>query len=204
MGEEPWRIHTVGDNHIDPIVSGEHADPQAVAAHLDLNLDEPIAIVLQHSETTAPNDAYKQMVETLAPVAESGIQAVVVHPCSDPGYDGILRAIDELARSPQFRVRVNIDAYYFWGLMAVATVIVGNSSAGLVECPSLRLPAINVGRRQEGRLHAENVIHGAHDRAEIAAALHELRHDPDLKAWVANCSQPFGDRTGGGAARQGA
>ncbi|MCP5370550.1 MAG: UDP-N-acetylglucosamine 2-epimerase (hydrolyzing) [Hyphomicrobiales bacterium] len=197
MGEEDWRIHVVGDNHIDSIVHGRFAPRDQVARALDLDLDAPVIVLLQHSETTAPDDAHGQMVETLAAVAAVGHQTVVVHPCSDQGYGGILRAIEEQARPPQFRVHVNIDAPLFWGLLAQASVMVGNSSAGLIETPSFRLPAVNVGRRQVGRLHAENVIHVGHDRGEIEAAIRRALTDPDFRRAAAQCSQPFGDGRAG-------
>jgi GDP/UDP-N,N'-diacetylbacillosamine 2-epimerase (hydrolysing) len=197
MGEEPWRVQAVGDNHIDLIVAGEYAPPQQVASALDLDLETPIIIVLQHSETTAPMAAYDQMVETLEAVCETEHQAVVVHPCSDPGYEGVLRAIDEHARPPQFRVHVNLEAPLFWGLMNCAAVMIGNSSAGLIETPYFGLPAINVGRRQEGRLHANNLVNVAHDRADIGAALATALHDEEFRAKAENCTRPFGDGKAG-------
>lgn len=193
MGEEPWRIHVVGDNHIDLIVAGEYASRVEVARALDLDPTQPVLVVLQHSETTAPDAAYAQMVETLTPVRELGMQTVVVHPCSDVGFGGIVKAIGELATGPRFRVRVNLDAPIFWGLLAMASALIGNSSAGIIETPTFRLPAINVGRRQEGRLHAENVLHVPHERAAIAAALQRALHDEAFRAAVKNCSQPYGD-----------
>lgn len=192
MGEEPWRIHVVGDSHLDAIVAGDYAQPKEVAAVLDLDLARPVLIVLQHSETTQPERSYDQMAETLLAVRDSGHQAVVVHPCSDPGYEGVIRAIGDLAVGPQFRVRVNIDAPLFWGLQAVAAAMIGNSSAGLIETPSFHLPAINIGRRQEGRLHAENVLHAGHERATIADAL-KTALSPDFKRRAAVCAQPYGD-----------
>ena len=151
MGEEAWRVRVVGDNHIDAIVAGEYRTPQEVADELDLNLERPIVVVLQHSETTQSEAAYVQMIETLIAVRDFGEQTVVIHPCSDAGYEGIVRAIEEIALPPQFRVRINLDAPIFWGLLAAASVLVGNSSAGLIETPTFRLPAVNVGRRQIGR-----------------------------------------------------
>ncbi|MBK8523293.1 MAG: hypothetical protein IPL58_03690 [Betaproteobacteria bacterium] len=68
----------MGDNHIDLIVAGEYAAPEDVAALLHLDLAQPIVVVLQHSETTAPYDSYDQMKATLLAVAASGIQAVMV------------------------------------------------------------------------------------------------------------------------------
>jgi UDP-N-acetylglucosamine 2-epimerase (non-hydrolysing)/GDP/UDP-N,N'-diacetylbacillosamine 2-epimerase (hydrolysing) len=197
MGEEPWRVHVVGDNHIDLIVAGQYASREEVARVLDLDPAKPVVVVLQHSETTAPDESYDQMVETLVPVCELGMQTVVVHPCSDVGYGGVIRAIEELAVGNQFRVRVNLDAPIFWGLLAMASVFVGNSSAGIVETPTFRLPTVNVGRRQEGRLHAENVLHVPHERAAIRAALETALKDQAFRARAAACSQPYGDGRAG-------
>lgn len=196
MGEEPWRVHVVGDSHIDPIVAKEYKPPAEIARELALDLSKPVVVVLQHSETTAPEASRDQMVETLAAIEDLGHQAVVIHPCSDAGYDGILRAIEEIARPPQFRVRVNLDAPVFWGLLATASVLVGNSSAGLIETPSFHLPAVNVGRRQVGRLCAENVLHVEHDRAAIRSAIETALSD-SFRTAAAACSQPFGDGQAG-------
>src|ERR1700689_768677 len=56
MGEEDWRIHVVGDNHIDLIAAGEYAQPAEVMRELGLDLTHPVIVVLQHSETTAPGE----------------------------------------------------------------------------------------------------------------------------------------------------
>lgn len=196
MGEEDWRVEVVGDNHIDLIVAGEYADKKTVVSALDLDPNKPVLVVLQHSETTEPHASYDQMVETLEAVKATGHQAVVVHPCSDAGYQGVIKAIEERALPPQFRVKVNLDAPIFWGLLAMSSALVGNSSAGLIETPSFRIPAINIGRRQIGRLCAENVIHAAHDRQVIKAAI-DRALSPAFKQTASSCRQPFGDGTAG-------
>jgi UDP-N-acetylglucosamine 2-epimerase (non-hydrolysing)/GDP/UDP-N,N'-diacetylbacillosamine 2-epimerase (hydrolysing) len=196
MGEEAWRVHRVGDSHLDPILAGEYRPRDEVLARFKLDPEKPILVVLQHSETTAPGASYDQMRETLEAVRETGHQTVLVHPCSDAGFDGIVRAIDELAAAPQFRVFVNLDAPWFWGLLSVASVLVGNSSAGLIETPSFRLPAVNVGRRQIGRACAENVLHVEHDRAAILAAISNAL-SPEFRAAASVCGQPFGDGQAG-------
>lgn len=196
MGEESWRVQVVGDSHIDSIVAGEYEPQDKVCDALDLDPTKPVIVVLQHSETTAPKSAYSQMVETLMAVRDTGSQAVVVYPCSDAGYEGVIAAIEEFAHLPQFRIRMNLDAPAFWGLLAKASVLVGNSSAGLIETPSFRLPAVNVGRRQEGRLCAENVIHVGHDHVTIRHAI-ERATSSAFRETVNSCRQPFGDGTAG-------
>ncbi len=162
---------------------------------LGLELDAPVIVVLQHSETTAPDSSYEKMRETLLAVRDTSHRAIVVYPCSDQGYEGVVRAIEEIAKPPQFQIQVNLEAPVFRGLLNIASVMIGNSSAGLIETPYFALPTINVGRRQEGRQHAENVLHVGHDKGELAAALATAVNDAQFRAMVERCSRPFGDGT---------
>ena len=197
MGEEEWRIHVVGDCHLDLIAHGEYLQKEVVAKELNLDMDKPIVIVLQHSETTAPREARAQMEETLHVVKQLNYQTVVVYPSSDSGYQGIIDAIKEHAVGPNFRVEVNLPAEKFWGLMSIASVIVGNSSCGIIETPTFRLPAINIGRRQERRLCADNVIHVPHNRDQIRQALWQVENDKEFINQVRSCRQPYGDGCAG-------
>jgi len=197
MGEESWRVVVTGDHHLDLIVAKEYSARDEVARVTGIDPDKPVIVVLQHSETTAPDESYQQMVETLQAVRGTGLQTVLVYPCSDVGYEGVVKAIEELAVGPQFHVFRNLDAPVFWGLLAMASVLVGNSSAGIIETPCFRLPALNVGRRQENRLHAENVIHVGHERGAIAVALDRALHDASFRAAAAACRQVYGDGKAG-------
>ncbi|MDD5389713.1 MAG: UDP-N-acetylglucosamine 2-epimerase [Gallionellaceae bacterium] len=197
MGEEPWRVVVTGDHHLDLIVAGEYAAKSEVAEATGIDPDQPAIVLLQHSETTAPDQAYQQMAETLLAVRDTGMQVVVVYPCSDVGYEGIVQAIEEFATGPQFRVFKNLEAPLFWGLLATASIMVGNSSAGIIETPCFRLPAINIGRRQENRLHAENVIHAEHDRNTIMAAIDHALNNESFRESTHMCRQVYGDGTAG-------
>ena len=197
LGEEPWRVTVTGDHHLDSIVAKEYASRDEVARVTGVDPDQPLVVVLQHSETTAPEQSHQQMLETLYAIRKLGLQSVVIYPCSDVGYDGIIRAIEEVAVVPQFRVFKNLDGPVFWGLLSVATVLVGNSSAGIIESPSFLLPCVNIGRRQENRLCAENVIHVAHDREAIYLALRKALYDGDFKATAAASTQIYGDGLAG-------
>lgn len=196
MGEEAWRIKVVGDSHIDLIVAGEYMPGAEVATMLGLSAQKPIAVILQHPETTQPSAAYDQATETLEAVRQSDLQAVVIYPCSDAGHDGIIAAIEQLAIPPQFQIHTNLEAPIFWGLLSIADVLIGNSSAGLIETPTFGLPAINIGRRQIGRLHSENVLHVEHDREIIRDAIGEALSEGFARI-AKTCAKPFGDGKAG-------
>jgi len=93
----------------------------------------------------------------------------------------INQVLDEYAKKLPF-----IDAYphvsrrEFLGLMNVCDVMVGNSSAGIVELPSFRKPFILVGMRQENRLKAENVLEVGYNRKEIITAIKKALFDKTL------------------------
>ena len=72
-------------------------------------------------------------------------------------------------------------------------MIVGNSSCGILEAPSFKLPAVNIGNRQRGRVQANNVINVPHKRGEIANAINKALFDNDFKRDLRNCINPYGD-----------
>lgn len=195
MGEEEWRIHVVGDCHLDEIAMGNFTPPEEIAKKFKLNLDEPIIIALQHPVTTEPERSYEHMKALCNALKKLKLQTVAVYPCSDHGYKGIIQAIEELREESWVRIYKNIDCHDFWGLENVASVFVGNSSAGLIETPFFRLPSVTIGKRQEGRERAENCIYSEPETESIYEAIKYCLYDETFKQIVKNCSQPFGDGT---------
>ena len=194
MGEEAWRVFVTGAPYVDRIIAREFTEETEVAKLFDLDLDRPITVVLQHSDTCAPNRSYQDMREVLEPVVEFDGQAVICYPCSDQGYAGVIKAIQEFETQSNCRVRKNIDSVDFLGLLAVADVMVGNSSSAIIEAPYFDLPAVNVGNRQRGRERGSNVIDVEPSRHAILAGLRRAI-DPEFRRWLRRQPKPFGDGT---------
>lgn len=194
LGEEKWRIHVVGDPHVDRIVSGEYTPGPEVRSRYDIGPSEPFALVLLHPETIGdPEQSGPMMAEIMKTVVTRCKRTLVVYPCSDHGYKGIVDVIESHALTPGVTVHKNIQAVDFWGLQAEATVFIGNSSAGLIEAPYFNLPVVNVGNRQQGRARWRNVIDAPAIKPELAAALAQAM-DPALKTSLAvdTSPRPFG------------
>ena len=193
LGEEPWRVYVVGDNHIDQIVARDYTDEETLRQRYAIApLEKPI-IVLQHPETTRKRDNYADMQGTVEAVLSLGRRTLIIYPCSDQGYEEVVRAIEMGRGLPGVSIHHNIEAEDFWGLLSMAAVLVGNSSAGLIETPYLHIPAINLGKRQKGRRRAENVISSEFGKEAVAACLEKALNDPEFARSVQQCSQPFGD-----------
>ncbi|MFC4357691.1 UDP-N-acetylglucosamine 2-epimerase [Halobium salinum] len=194
LGEEPWRVTTVGAPGLDAVLAGEFSDPSEVRASLNLDPVRPLALVVQHPVTTRPDEAGAQMRETLAAVDSFDVRPVVVHPNSDAGSERIVavieerRAFDESEGLVAFRSLPRRD---YLGLMAAAEVMVGNSSSAIIEAPSLDLPVVDVGPRQAGRERADHTLSVPHDREAIESALERCLHDAPHRETVAAASNPY-------------
>jgi GDP/UDP-N,N'-diacetylbacillosamine 2-epimerase (hydrolysing) len=195
MGEEPWRVHAVGDTHVDQILLGAVTPAEELRGRYGLSAGSPFLLVLQHSDSTDPGGSATQMAATVAATQALGLRTLYVYPCSDQGFEGIIAQIERVRGHPNISVHQNIPAPDFVGLQKIAGCLVGNSSAGLIETPYFGLPAVNVGERQIGREHAENVIHVPYDAAIIEQAIRRALYDAPFRELCRRVRPPFGDGT---------
>ena len=195
LGEQDWRIHAVGDTHVDQIILGDVTPAEELRKTYNLVEGEPFILVLQHSDSTVADQSPQQMAETTAAVKASGLRALLVYPCSDQGFEGIIEEIKKAADGTVITAHRNIPAPDFIGLQRMATALVGNSSAGIIEAPYFSLPAINIGDRQTGRERAGNTIDVDYDRETIAAGIDTALKDVSFRERLAATSPPYGDGT---------
>ncbi len=172
LGENPSSVFLVGDNHIDEICEKKYTDKSQVRRKFGLQADESPIILLQHSETTTFSDATNQIGATLSALKNFDNPIIAVYPCSDPGFNIIIEALDRESRiRRQFTVYKNIDAVDFWGLMNISGAMIGNSSAGIIEARYFNLPVVNIGKRQNNRATSCNVLNVSYSSEEISLAL---------------------------------
>jgi GDP/UDP-N,N'-diacetylbacillosamine 2-epimerase (hydrolysing) len=195
LGEQPFRIFDVGNPGLDRLLEVPVIDADELSKRLGFAIadGERLIMLIQHVISTESNQAYEQMKASLEAIRELGIKTILSYPNSDAGGQQMIRAIHEYDSLPNLYVAKNIPRLEFVNLMRRASCLLGNSSAGILEAPLLKLPVINVGNRQRGRLHAENVQFIPHDKDQIIAALRMAIYDPAYRNSVAACSNPYGD-----------
>jgi len=195
LGEQPFRVFDVGNPGLDRLLQVPVIDVAELTRHLGFTIvdGEPLVMLIQHALSTEIDQAYEQMKASLEAVRELGIKTVVSYPNSDAGGQQMIRAIQEYEKLPFMYTAKNIPRIDFVNLMRRASCLLGNSSAGILEAPLLKLPAINVGNRQRGRLHSENVQFVPHDKDLIIDAVRQATFDLDYRRKVSFCSNPYGD-----------
>jgi UDP-N-acetylglucosamine 2-epimerase (non-hydrolysing)/GDP/UDP-N,N'-diacetylbacillosamine 2-epimerase (hydrolysing) len=192
LGESPERVWNTGAPYVDSIVRGTFPSPSDALASIGLRHDIAYFIVLQHPDTYRAELSRSHATAILDAMRDRSEAKIVIYPCSDPGYAGVISAIEEVEGLPGFHVFRNIESQTFLGLLCGAKALVGNSSAGILEAPYLGLPFINIGARQDGREMAANVICCEGSAEAVRKALARME-EPDFRAGLKSERYPFGD-----------
>lgn len=175
-GEEDFRIFLTGAPQLDEMVNGDYASRDDLAGTYGLRLGEPLILFVQHPVTEEYGQTARDVQETLEAVCGLRHQTVIVFPNNDAGSEEARRVVERYHR-PFIRMERNLPRRDYLGLMRIASVMVGNSSSGLIEAPVFDLPAVNVGTRQRGRCRGPNVIDAPSDRSAIRVAIQEAMSD---------------------------
>ncbi|MCC6676025.1 MAG: UDP-N-acetylglucosamine 2-epimerase (hydrolyzing) [Phycisphaerales bacterium] len=207
MGEAADRVHTIGSPAIDGLESIGELDDSAMA-ELGLPGPEPFAVFMMHPVGRSADEERAGAAAVLEVLREVyGPRVLAMHPNLDPGREGIMAAIESSGREGGGPPAVShLPRDRFIGLLrrlarppegVRAGVLVGNSSAGLIEAAALRVRAVDIGLRQAGRERARNVVHTGGMEAESIRAAIEQASGLDLSG----LTHPYGDgRTGDRAA----
>ena len=190
MGENEELVFAVGNPGVQESYTFSESEKAALAEKYRLDRTKPILLVIQHPVTSTPEKAGEQMRVTLEALKALQFQSVLTYPNADVGNADMVKAIIEYEKESYMRIYKNIPREDFVGLMGIADAMVGNSSAALIEAPSFRLPAVNIGLRQEGRERAQNVINAPHDKGAIIAAIQKALSE-DFKERISNVSNPY-------------
>lgn len=208
MGEESWRVRTVGFPAIDLIANGVYASPDELAQRFGLDSSRPIVLFTQHSITTEFSEAAAQTEPSLAAMARlaaEGVQVVLTYPNNDAGGEDIVAALTRFAGDGRKNIQLHksLGRYNYHGVLALArqrgmrVACVGNSSSGIKETPVFGCPTVNIGTRQQGRLRGENVIDVGYDDNAIHEAVRKCLFDDAFRRRCAVVENPYGGGTAG-------
>jgi UDP-hydrolysing UDP-N-acetyl-D-glucosamine 2-epimerase len=179
------------------ILNEKLIEPRELARKDGLDLSKPILLVVQHSIITEADDAPNQIRETLEAIVELGYQTVLIYPNADAGGRRMIEVIREYEKYPFIKTSRSVVHKEYLSLMKLVSVMIGNSSSGIIEAPSFALPVVNIGSRQKGRQREENVIDVDYDKEEIKTAIQKSLYDEKFKEKVKNVKNFYGDGKAG-------
>lgn len=192
MGEDASSIFVIGSPDTDIMFSSSLPSLEEVQQHYEITFDR-YGIVLYHPVTTESSTMRRRAHEVVNALLDNGRNFVVIHPNNDHGAEIILEEMERLKTVPRFRFIPSMRFEYFLALMKYASVVVGNSSAGIREAPSYAVPTINLGSRQNRRFSCASIINVEEKRDAIVEALAHLpaHLKPVHHFGNGNCSTAF-------------
>ena len=197
MGEEPWRIKFSGSLSLDHLRRERLFSKSQVEKKLALAIAKDTVLCIYHPVTLLKNTV-EEAEEVFAALDGMKRQVIFIYPNADAGCRDLIRRAERFAASHKSsRVFVNLDHRTYLSLLKNVGVLVGNSSSGIIESTSLEVPAVNVGIRQLGREHADNVIDVPADRRAIRDAIARAL-TPAFRRSISGLTSPYGD---GGASK---
>jgi UDP-hydrolysing UDP-N-acetyl-D-glucosamine 2-epimerase len=158
MGEEPWRVHRAGAPSLDHLRRSTLLTRGELEAELGVSLANEIAVVAYHPVTIF-KDTTAEAEAVFAALAEVQGQILFCYPNADAGSYALMARIRSFcAEHAEAHLFVNLPSITYWSLLREASVMIGNSSSGIMEAASFALPVVNVGMRQQGRERGVNIL----------------------------------------------
>jgi UDP-hydrolysing UDP-N-acetyl-D-glucosamine 2-epimerase len=193
MGEEPWRVTVSGAPSLDNLCGACLMGKEGLEGRFGFDLQNPTLLVTYHPVTLEHENTAFQIDELLAALEELSFNLIFTAPNADTDGRIILERIRTFVgdRSRAWLVpSLGLEAYF--SLMATAAAMVGNSSSGIIEAASFRLPVVNIGTRQHGRVRGPNVLDVGYTRKEISEGIRRATA-PAFKQELTGLVNPYGD-----------
>lgn len=160
LGEQPKNVFNFGAPGLDALRSMKLLSKDALSSELKFDLKGRCAIVTFHPETLDRGLSRKQLDGILTAIGAFDLKVIFTKANMDPQAVQINKALAEFCKKNPLRYRFvdNLGVQKYWSCLASFDLMIGNSSSGIIEAPSFRLPVINVGDRQKGRIRSCNII----------------------------------------------
>jgi GDP/UDP-N,N'-diacetylbacillosamine 2-epimerase (hydrolysing) len=173
LGEEKWRVHTVGAPGFDQILFLEYPSRVDLARTLKLDPNKKWMLVLEHPTVSDSTPLRDQIAPLLNVITEEypEYEKAIIYPNSDTGSDVFIKEIEKLRNRKNVHLFRSLPREEYLSLMKYAAALVGNSSSGIIESGALKIPTLNIGGRQRGRERGKNVIEVEYDISSIRKGL---------------------------------
>lgn len=180
MGEHPDRVHWVGAPGVENIRGLDLPTAVEIEAKVGFVVDDDVVLVTFHPETRDSTPAEDQVQPLLDALDRNRhLRIVFTKANADAGGRKINDKIEEFAANNRDRtfVAASLGVETYLAVMREAAAVVGNSSSGIIEAPSMKTPTVNIGDRQKGRVRAASVIDTPSDATAISEALDKIKNE---------------------------
>jgi len=193
LGEESWRITVSGAPSLDNLNSIQFLTAEELEACYNVRLKPPPLLVTFHPVTLEFEHTEWQINELLAALDTCGLSVVFTMPNADMKNAVIRQKIAEYKKTHSNAwILDNFGMQGYFSMMRAASAMVGNSSSGIVEAALVKLPVVNIGIRQHGRIRSRNIIDVGYKTDEILEGIKNATSE-SFRQSLEGLQSPYGD-----------
>ncbi|NVC48652.1 UDP-N-acetylglucosamine 2-epimerase [Vibrio diabolicus] len=195
LGENPEHVFNVGAPGIDSIKELKLLSREELSKSIDFDVtDAPYMVVTYHPVTLSRDGAVedlKQLLTTLRQFPDH--KFLVTYPNADTHGRALIPLLDDFAKELQGRVLLiqSLGQLRYLSALKYSDLVIGNSSSGLIEVPTFKVPTVNIGNRQKGRMTGDTVISCEGDKSSILNAIN-VALSPEFKQRCLDSHNPYG------------
>lgn len=194
LGEQSFRIYNTGAPQIDDFHKKNFINKKDFENKYDFNLSKNVFLILNHPvlyETQKSVHNFNQIIKAVD--SFENFQKIIIYPNIDTGNSDIIKEIDKLKNKKNYKIFKNLNRDEFIFLLKNSKIMIGNSSAGILEASSFKLPVINLGSRQRGRLQSVNILNSEYDKDKIKRLVKFILNNKKFIHKVKKCKNLYGD-----------
>ena len=193
MGESPVRVINTGAIGVYNVMNVATMTLEQLRESLDFEIDHNTLLVTLHPatlDTTPIRTRCQALLNALDCFPNNKL--LITYPNNDPDGMIIIEMIEQYARLHPTRVKLipSLGLTRYMSALKYVAAVVGNSSSGIIEVPSMGIPTVNIGCRQKGRIAATSVIDCEPDTDSIVQAITKALSD-DFKAQAQKTVNPY-------------
>ena len=177
MGENSKNIFIVGNPSLDAIKNVKNISVTKLEKEFKLDFDLPVVLLIQHTVTSEIDKIDKYFLETVNAIKELNVQCLIISGNSDAGS----KKISAVIKKSKIQSHSSLPFNKYINLLRNCSVLVGNSSSGIMEAPFLHKPSVNIGARQNGRLKSTSIINVDYNKNSIKKAIKKALENKKTK-----------------------
>ena len=197
LGEEEWRVYNVGALSLENIEKIQIVSKKEIYKKYNFESNYPLILILYHPLTKDKKFLFEfeNIINALEEFSDkyNKLNVLAIYPNTDSGGYLIVESLKKLKRKKNLNLRTipNLSHEEYISILANSNVLIGNTSSGIIEAPSLGVPYICVGDRQKGRVRAKNTLDVKGDKKEILNALKKALFDTKFIDMVKKRENPY-------------
>jgi UDP-hydrolysing UDP-N-acetyl-D-glucosamine 2-epimerase len=195
MGEQPKQVFNVGAPGLDNIRKLSLLSKQELARSLGFDISNPYFLLTYHPVTLDADGGRKALQNLLVALAQfPDYQILITYPNADTFGRELVNLLETFSDGQSSRVYLtqSMGQKRYLSAMKHCAAVIGNSSSGIIEAPSFKVPSVNIGSRQKGRLQAVSTVNCDETTDAIVTAMHYALSQPFAQKCCKSIN-PYGD-----------